>query len=65
MKKMITLYKGLLIVVTGLLLLVACNDPLENSVYKVADVLMIDEYMANPENNLTDYLKIIEKADYK
>ncbi len=41
----------------------ACNDPLEDSVYRTSDVLMIDEYME--QNQLTDFLSIIDKADYR
>lgn len=45
------------------LVLGACNDPLENSVYRTSDVLMIDEYME--KDQLTDFLAIIDKADYR
>ncbi|NDW11440.1 fasciclin domain-containing protein [Bacteroides sp. 214] len=42
---------------------IACEDDLANSTYKTAEVPMIDEYME--QNNLTSFLALVEKADYR
>ncbi|HJD76521.1 MAG TPA: fasciclin domain-containing protein, partial [Bacteroides reticulotermitis] len=43
----------------------SCDDELEGTVYRTSDVKMIDEYLEDPTNNLTDFLAIIDKADYR
>lgn len=43
----------------------SCDDELEGTVYRTSDVKMIDEYLEDPGNNLTDFLAIIDKADYR
>ncbi len=61
------LSKGaLLLMALGFLWGVAsCNDPLEGKTYKTSDELMMDEFMSNPDNQLTDFLKIVDKANYR
>ena len=48
-----------------ILLFGSCKDSLEDTVYRTSDVKMIDEYMEDSNNNLSDFLSIIDKADYR
>lgn len=43
----------------------SCEDDMKNSVYRTSEQLMIDEYMEVKENNLSDFLALIDKADYR
>lgn len=43
----------------------ACVNPLDNETFRTSNDKMIDEYMAVPENQLSDFLKIVDKADYR
>lgn len=43
----------------------SCKDELENTVYRTSDIKMIDEYMETPENNLSQFLAIVDKSDYR
>lgn len=54
---------GILTLVTCLFS--SCKDELENTVYRTSDIKMIDEYMETPENNLSDFLAIVDKSDYR
>ncbi|SHF85253.1 Uncaracterized surface protein containing fasciclin (FAS1) repeats [Bacteroides luti] len=51
-----------LALITGLS---SCETELEKGVYKTADLQMIDEYMENKDANLSEFLQIIDKADYR
>ncbi|WP_243348794.1 fasciclin domain-containing protein [Parabacteroides sp. FAFU027] len=48
-----------------LLAFAACTNPMDNKTFRTADTQMLDEYMADANNNLTDFLKIVDKADYR
>lgn len=43
--------------------MLSCDDDLENTTYRTADLPMIDEYME--QEGLTDFLALIDKADYR
>lgn len=43
----------------------ACEDSLEGTVYRTSDEQMLDEYMEKSQNQLTDFLKIIDISDYR
>ncbi len=58
---------GMLLLLTACFLfgVTACSDPLDGKTFKTSDELMMDEFMADPVNNLTDFLKIVDKANYR
>ncbi|MCD8165403.1 MAG: fasciclin domain-containing protein, partial [Bacteroides sp.] len=43
----------------------SCKDELEGSVYRTSEIPMIDEYMEVEANGLTDFLSLVDKADYR
>lgn len=54
-----------LMTVLSFCILNACDDPLEGTVYRTSDEPMLDEYMEDPANRLTEFLKIVDMSDYR
>ncbi|MFV0327723.1 MAG: fasciclin domain-containing protein [Bacteroides xylanisolvens] len=51
--------------ILGICFLNACEDSMEGTVYRTSDEQMLDEYMEDPKNQLTDFLKIVDASDYR
>ena len=58
---LLSIFVGIL----ALCFLNACEDSLEGTVYRTSDEQMLDEYMEDSRNQLTDFLKIIDMSDYR
>lgn len=56
---------NVLMAVLSFCILNACDDPLEGTVYRTSDEAMLDEYMEDPANQLTEFLKIVDMSDYR
>lgn len=67
MNKIISLGRNMIQFLPAILILsvLSCVNPLDNETFRTSNVKMIDEYMADPANQLTDFLKLIDKADYR
>lgn len=53
------------ILLTSFIGFASCDDEMKNSTYATTSIPMIDEYMEDPQNNLTDFLSLVDKADYR
>ncbi|KAA6342171.1 hypothetical protein EZS27_010069 [termite gut metagenome] len=43
----------------------SCDDGMKDVIYKTSNVQVVDEFLEDQKNNVSDFLAIIDKADYR